>query len=36
MPVARSSTAPSAVRAYGRLWPAFAKRKRPDAGSITP
>ena len=25
-----------AVRAYGRLCPAFAKRKRPEAGSITP
>ena len=33
MPVARSSTTPSAVRTYGRLWPALAKTTSPVAGS---
>ncbi len=36
MPVARSSIVPDAVRTYGRLWPALAKRNRPVAGSTTP
>ncbi len=33
IPVARSSMTPSAVRTYGRLWPALASTIRPVAGS---
>ena len=36
IPVARISVTVPPDRTNGRLWPAFAKRKRPDDGSMTP